>query len=264
MILLTKAHNPGYAKKNGTFVAPFDDKRPSAKQKHGRLSWPKTIGEKQPEKPKKPPAWHPKAGDDGKGVPVWKPSAPTSSETWADPAAVATFVPNGDVPSSLNGVSFTAWNDRPRTDDGWDYVDGQMGDMDEPKMKLPAGKKAASGVIIEEPDGRVWLVHPTNQFAGYSATFPKGGVEHGLSMQANAIKEAFEESGLQVKITGFVGDFDRGLSVARYYRAVRVGGTPTAMGWESQAVSLVPKDKLLKLLNGKSDTPVAHAAGAAV
>src|SRR3546814_3051951 len=92
-----------------------------------------------------------------------------------------------------------------------------------PPFHVSPGKVASSGVIVEEPDGRVWLVGPTNGFGGYRSTFPKGNAEPELSLQANAIKEAFEETGLRVKITGFVGDFTRTTSVARLYRAVRVG-----------------------------------------
>ena len=81
-------------------------------------------------------------------------------------------------------------------------------------------------------------------------------------MQANAIKEAFEESGLQVEIVGHIGDFERTTSVARMYRARRVGGDPTASGWESQAVSLVPKEKLHEILNMWPDHLVAESIGA--
>ena len=277
-MLLLKARNPGYVRKDGTYVKPFTDKRPdaapapakwSANPKApqfslfpGESSWPFKDAKQAKVHKKEPAAYHPSKGENGEAVGIFRPSNATPAASWDDPDQVATFLPGGDVPKGLHGVPFRAWKDHPRTDDGWDYVDGQMDDLDEPPLKLPAGKSAASGVIIEEPDGRVWLVHPTNQFAGYEATFPKGGAEDGLSLQANAIKECFEESGLQAEITGFFGDFERGTSVARYYTAKRTGGTPTAMGWESQAVSLVPKAQLLDLLNGKADTPVAHAIGA--
>jgi ADP-ribose pyrophosphatase YjhB (NUDIX family) len=277
---LLKAHNKGYTKKNGTFVAPFDDKRASAHPGEkkppakwsaggqpslfGRSGWPSGVGKLTSSSAKKPEpkAIHPKKGDHGEAVGIMSPSAPTDASTWTDPTAVATFVPDGDVPLSLHGVSFAPWRDHPRTDDGWDYVDGQMDDLEEPPMKLPVGKTASSGVVIEEPDGRVWIVHPTNKFAGYQATFPKGGAEDGMSLQANAIKECFEEAGLKVEITGLLGDFERSTSVARYYHAKRVGGTPVGMGWESQAVSLAPKGKMLGLLNSNVDHPIAVALGA--
>ena len=276
---LTKAHNKGYVKKDGTYVAPFDDKRSSAfpNEKSAPAKWsasgqPSLFGgsgfshgakkSSQPyAKESAPKVYHPAKGDNGEAVGIHSPSSPTPQSSWLDPDEVATFVPGGDVPLHLHGVRFAPWRDHPKTDDGWDYVDGQMDDLDEPPMKLPVGKTAASGVIIEEPDGRVWIVHPTNKFAGYRATFPKGGAEEELSLQANAIKECFEEAGLKVEISGFLGDFERSTSVARYYRAKRVGGTPVGMGWESQAVSLVPKDKLLDMLNSNVDHPIANALG---
>jgi len=58
--------------------------------------------------------------------------------------------------------------------------------------------------VIVEPDGRVWVVRPSNGYAGYTATFPKGRVEKGLPRQANAIREAYEKAGLKVEITGFL------------------------------------------------------------
>ena len=128
---------------------------------------------------------------------------------------------------------------------------------------LQTGREPAAGVVIEEPDGRVWLVNPTNGFAGYTATFPKGRADDGLTLQATAIKEAFEESGLQVRIIGLIGDVERSQTVTRYYRARRVGGTPAAMGWETQAVQLVPKADILAALNQAVDHVVAKLAGIA-
>jgi hypothetical protein len=51
-----------------------------------------------------------------------------------------------------------------------------------------------------------------------------------LSSRANAIKECFEESGLQVELTGFLCDSVRSTSVTRYYTARRLGGSPADMG----------------------------------
>lgn len=242
---LIKAHIKGYARKDGVYVKPHErDTGPAAPVDHAPIHH------------------HPKMSDDGKPVIVKKPSHPSAPSTWHNPNAVATFVPGGDTPLSINGVPLRAWKDHPRTAEGWDYVDGVDDDLDEPPFHLPKGKKAASGVIIEEPDGRVWLIAPTNQYGGYQASFPKGTAEEGLSLQANAIKECFEESGLKVEITGFIGDYERTTSVARFYKAKRVGGLPTAMGWESQAVHLVPKGNLYEHLNMWPDHGVAEAVGA--
>lgn len=243
MTELLKAHIGGYTRRSGTYVKPHDrkgDAAPVEQEVHH----------------------HPRLGEDGKRVVVKKPSKPSHSSTWHSAKAVATFVPDGNVPVSLHGVAFSRWRDHPKTAEGWDFVDGVDDDLDEPPFNLPPGKKAASGVVIEEPDGRVWLIAPTNAFGGYEASFPKGTAEPELSLQANAIKECFEESGLKVEITGFLGDFTRTTSVARMYLAKRVGGTPTAMGWESQAVHLAPKEYLYDLLNMWSDHAVAQGIGA--
>jgi ADP-ribose pyrophosphatase YjhB (NUDIX family) len=203
---------------------------------------------------------HPQPNDDGKPVQINEPDTPTPEATWQDPQAVARFTPGSKVPDSLNGVPIAPWTDAPTTDAGWHHVAGQNHDIDEPVFD-PKGKKPAAGVIIEEDDGRVWLLKPTNGFGGYESTFPKGRIEPGISLQASAIKEAFEETGLQVEITGFVGDIERSVTTARFYRARRVGGTPKDMGWEAQAVQLVPSGQLQDVLNTPVDRHIAALAG---
>jgi 8-oxo-dGTP pyrophosphatase MutT (NUDIX family) len=205
---------------------------------------------------------HPRPGEKGEAVFIHAPHTATGPEAWHDAKHVATVLPDGALPAELHGVPFAPWDEAPHTAAGWDFVDGINEALDEPPLKLAGGKAVSSGVVIEEPDGRVWLVAPTNGFGGYDATFPKGKAEPELSLQANAIKEAFEESGLQVEITGMVGDFERTTSVARLYKARRVGGTPAAMGWESQSVHLVPREKLYAVLNHSADHAVAEALGA--
>lgn len=208
------------------------------------------------------PHHHPRPGEKGEPVLIKHPHHASAPSTWDNPDAVATFVPDGDAPRELNGVPMRRWRDHPTTVEGWDYCDGIAEDLVEPPIKPKPGKSVGAGVIVEEVDGRCWVIHPTNRFGDYESTFPKGTAEPGLSLQGNALKECFEESGLQVKITGFVGDFERSTSVARFYRARRVGGDPTACGWESQGVSLIPKSMLYEFLNGRADHPIAESIGA--
>lgn len=237
---LTKSHIKGYSRKDGTYVKPHERAGEA-----GHTAY-----------------FHPRDDHEGKPVYIHRPHHASSHTTWHNPDAVATFVPDGDVPLSINGVALKPWRDHPRTEDGWEYIDGINDEIHEPEFHVKPGKHPAAGVVIEEPDGRAWLIHPTNGFGGYDASFPKGTVEDGMSLQASACKEAFEESGLKVEITGFIGDYERTTSVCRMYRAKRVGGTPIAMGWESQAVSLVPKGLLYEQLNGWADHPIAEAVGA--
>ena len=205
------------------------------------------------------PAIHPKPGENGQPVIIMKPSTPTPPTSWFDPAVVATFVPGGPVPAELNGVPVAPWTDHPRTAAEWAQVEGQNSDLDEPPLTLTAGKHASAGVAVIENDGRIWLVAPTNRFGNYDQTLPKGTADHGVSLQATAIREAWEEAGLQVAITGHLMDVERSTSVARYYTARRVAGSPADMGWEAQAVVLCSRERLLEFLTSPYDQGLAAA-----
>lgn len=212
-----------------------------------------------------PPRWvdkptqHPKHGESGNIVTIKHPTKPSAVDTWHSNSRTAIFVPGGKAPKTLNGVPVRGWRDHPRQSDDWNASDLLMPGLNEPpppKHPLPL----ASGVVAVEPDGRIWMVSPTNKFGGYETTFPKGKLDHaGLSLQANAIKEGYEESGLKVRITGYLGDFKRSKSIVRLYLAERVGGDPTSMGWESQAVRLVPPAEWGKHLENPADKPVLAA-----
>ena len=163
-----------------------------------------------------------------------------------------------DVPADLHGVKLSPWH-APKDKAGWAEVAGQKPDLKEPPpLDLAKGMKFSAGVLIQEPDGRVWVVKPKHAFGGYKYTFPKGGVSKGLSPQATAIKEAYEETGLHAEITGYAGDHKGDTSVTRYYLAKRIGGTPLDHGWESEGVSLIHPDQLHDFLNRSRDRAVAH------
>ena len=202
---------------------------------------------------------HPRKNDDGQPVTILHPSAASPLSNWESADMIATVVPDGPMPVSLNGIAFAPWQP-PATDAEWATVTGQA-DIEEPPFSAPTGKHAAAGVVIEEPDGRIWLVAPTNGFGGYKKTFPKGRPESGASLQATAIREAFEEAGLKVDITGFLADLPRSTTRTRYYTARRTGGTPAAMGWESQAAHLVPRSRLAEFLTNANDAPFIKLLG---
>ena len=204
------------------------------------------------------PAVHPKRNEHGATVSIRAPSSASGEATWFARTAVAVFTPGSSVPSALNDVAVAPWVDgRPQSELAWASVSGQCGGIvGLPALKLRAGKKAASGVIVPEADGRVWLVGPTNGFGGVTHTFPKGTLEGALSHQANAIKECFEETGLRVAIDAFALDVERSTSVVRYFLAHRTGGSPADMGWESQAVLLAPLSALGALLNRPEDQAI--------
>ena len=202
--------------------------------------------------------FHPQPDEHGAPVRLARPSTPTATTTWDDPASIATVLPLGALPAALNDVPFGPWLDIPASPADWQMVPGQAV-IDEPPFAVPAGFAPAAGVVIVEDDGRVWAVAPSNAFGGYDATFPKGRVDPDISLQATAIREAFEESGLRVQIVRHLIDCRRTQTVTRYYLARRLGGNPALMGWESQAVHLVPMALLETVLGNPNDAAIIDA-----
>lgn len=196
---------------------------------------------------------HPKPDENGRPVRIAAPTAPSPPAAWSDPLQAATVVPGGAMPAALNGVAFEPWHAAPQTDAGWSALADHDASFGEPEFVPTLGKRVAAGVVIEEADGRIWVVHPSNAFGGYPVTFPKGRRDAGMSLRATAIREAWEESGLRVVLTEFLADLERSISRTRYYRGRRVGGCPADMGWESQAVSLAPRAQLFDLLRNPHD-----------
>lgn len=99
---------------------------------------------------------------------------------------------------------------------------------------------------------------PTNQFGGYELTFPKGRLD-GKSLQATALCEAHEESGLRVRLLRHLIDVRRSRTYTRYYLAERTGGSPADMGWESQCVMLVPASLMGSLNLSPPDLDIVRA-----
>lgn len=200
---------------------------------------------------------HPRSDPLGRTVIIHSPSIPSPLEQWRDPSAIAVTVPDGPAVPELNGVPLSSW--RPAA--GWSG-DTQVARFEEPPFAAPLPLAPAAGVVTLEPDGRVWLVAPTNGFGGYKLTFPKGKLDPGVGRRESACKEAWEESGLRVELTAFLIDVPRSTSYTRYYLARRIGGTPVDMGWESQAVWLVPRPQLAAVVSHPNDAPLLAALAA--
>lgn len=201
--------------------------------------------------------WHPRRDDQGQPVRLLNPSLPTEPSAWSNATALARVVPDGPLPAFLDGLPLTPWRQVPENMAAWEALAATM-PLEEPYFDAPKGFKEAAGVVVCERDGRVWVVAPSNAFGGYQATFPKGGMD-GKSPKATALVEAFEETGLQVRLTGFLVDVQRSTSYTRYFLGQRIGGTPAAMGWESQAVMLVPIAQLPQVVGNGPDMAVIAA-----
>lgn len=122
--------------------------------------------------------FHPHPDNHGNMVPINHPSIPSSVEAFTDPQQIAVVVPEGKTPSILNHIALTIWDSPPGSLAEWANIIGQA-EINEPPIKPMLGKKLSAGVVTIEPDGRFWLVAPTNAFGGYKVTFPKGTIDAG-------------------------------------------------------------------------------------
>lgn len=204
--------------------------------------------------------WHPRRDDAGRLVRIKHPSTPTPPATWADPAAVAVFTPDGPVPAVLNGVAVAPWSP-PSAPGAWERL-AAAHPFVEPAFSNPAGLEPAAGAVVLEPDGRCWCIEPTGRFGGHKYTFPKGRAD-GRNLAATALVEVYEETGLAVELTAWLCDVDRSVTRTRFYLARRVGSSPALCGWESQACVLASLPALRSLLTHPGDQQVLDALAAA-
>jgi len=141
-------------------------------------------------------------------------------------------------------------------------------DIPEPDLKLEPKTHRGAGVIMLDKDENghathAWVVSPTNGFGPSTNTFPKGGHEMtSPSLQHTACKEVHEETGMIPKITGHLTDQVRSKGqmwgqTCRWYVGERHSGTPSDMGWETQAVHRVPIHKLVDFVDHQ-EKPIAR------
>jgi 8-oxo-dGTP pyrophosphatase MutT (NUDIX family) len=98
--------------------------------------------------------------------------------------------------------------------------------------------------FVVGPDGKAYvaLAQATNSYSGRNIPLlPKGyadtpGSDGAIHGRGNAIKEAWEETGLLLRDVSNAAIPARG---HRYYPMLISGGHPALMGWESQHVQLV-------------------------
>lgn len=104
--------------------------------------------------------------------------------------------------------------------------------------------KVATGVVAER-DGRILLVRRNHEPMMGRWSFPSGFVDAGEVVEEAAVREAFEEAGVEVRIDGLLGVYStRGNAVVFVaYAATVTGGEPEA-GDEAYEVGLFTPDQL--------------------
>jgi 8-oxo-dGTP pyrophosphatase MutT (NUDIX family) len=153
---------------------------------------------------------------------------PPAQQAPASPATSQTYTSQTPAP---------AWATTPPPDFWLSTPDVDVGPV--PKAPGPL----STGIAVIE-DGKVWIYEPKHHFGGYKAAFPKGKKEPTLTAQQNALKEVWEETGLQAEITGYLGDFVATTSTTRLYVGTKVGGDPTKFGGETWSVKLLTPEDL--------------------
>ena len=109
---------------------------------------------------------------------------------------------------------------------------------------LYLGPKLVGGAIIES-DGGVLLIQRAIE-PGYGKwTFPGGFVERGEVAEAAARREALEEAGVDIEVTGIVGlyTYEEQIPAIAVFAARQIGGEPAALD-ETLAVESFPRDEL--------------------
>ena len=106
------------------------------------------------------------------------------------------------------------------------------------------GPKLVAGAIIEL-DGGILLIRRAID-PGYGKwTFPGGFVERGEVAEAAAEREALEEAGVEIEVTGIVGlyTYEGQIPAIAVFAARQIGGEPTPLD-ETLAVESFPHDGL--------------------
>ncbi len=167
-----------------------------------------------------------------------------SQSRTASAGELVTFSSGQELPAELNGVAFSAWRPSPFTPEAWASVATSAIDFIE--ADVPPDASLTAEVIIVEPDSRVWMIHSSEALGAKRLHFPRTKKDAQLSLQASAVRETWEKTGLKVSLKAVLGDIAEGDGTTRVYLATRIDGAPTMTGWECPSVSLVPFSLLLQ------------------
>jgi 8-oxo-dGTP pyrophosphatase MutT (NUDIX family) len=77
-----------------------------------------------------------------------------------------------------------------------------------------------------------------------------------VSLEQNALKELYEEMGLEARIVDVLGDYVGDTGTTRFFIGEKTGGEATAFGPETDDVRLVTYEEARELLNRARDKKV--------
>ena len=115
------------------------------------------------------------------------------------------------------------------------------------------GWRSAGGVVVNDDD-EVALIRQGRRW-----TFPKGRVDPGETLTSAAKREVHEETGLRVRITGYLGVVE-GVRHETHYFLMKLEGDDGVHDGEVDEVSFARRGKAKKLLHSKADREVLRLA----
>lgn len=131
---------------------------------------------------------------------------------------------------------------------------------------------SAGGLVLSKsnPD-LVALISHRNRGGGADWVIPKGHVEHGEQLEVTAIREVYEETGLQAQIMEKIGEISYSFKVGpkrikktvHHFLLRQTGGELNASGdptGEVLAVRWFPLDQLEVILSHENERKVAQIA----
>ncbi len=150
-------------------------------------------------------------------------------------------------------IAYVKGGGRTGDDAFWNLLGYSASDLDviDAFEATKSTKRLSAGVVMVEPDGRIWILAPRGEWAGYQNTHIKGGVDAGETPAMAAVREMREEAGFSVELDSYLGDYmntDR-TQVTRMYIGHRVGGGPLwAKVKETEQIRLVAADEAKVML----------------
>jgi 8-oxo-dGTP pyrophosphatase MutT (NUDIX family) len=113
-------------------------------------------------------------------------------------------------------------------------------------------KRTSAGGIVLNERGRVAIVLQRDRSWRLGWTLPKGRLDEGETIEAAAVREVYEETGLRVRISAYVGMYQGKRRLTHYFR-MRVEKDEGAFEDETFELRFVKPQKALRMMRSRRD-----------
>ncbi|HJZ87545.1 MAG TPA: NUDIX hydrolase [Polyangia bacterium] len=126
----------------------------------------------------------------------------------------------------------------------------------------PAGKWISAGGVVFDQKGRIALVRQWDRSSRLRWTLPKGRLDPGETLTAAALREVYEEAGVRVRITSYLGRYKGKRHFTHYFRMLLVRDDGCHDTSETAEVRFVKPAKARRLMRSRRDRTVLEWAQA--